>query len=186
MRIVAAIAACVVTGFGASRAQAAEPKEEVLINFADSRRDPDGKVFHAYQYAFGDWNKHLVDLPRRGILVKAPTGKGGMGENDTLAEFNGFAAVGFHFLIGNANQAQALSFSLEDSDGTAQTWKISLAGRAPGRTFHDRLDLAKPDSQENPGKKPGLNLKKISTWQVKGDFTDPNVEVLLVKITGEK
>lgn len=168
---------------------AAETKEEVLIDFTDSHRDPEsagGAVFHAYQYAFETWNRHVIDLPRRGVLVKAPSGKGGLGENDTSAEFKGMKALSFYFVIGNANAAEKISFTLEDNDGTVCNWTVKLAGQPPGRLIRLRMDPAKPDNTEKPGRKPGLDLKKVENWQVRGDWTEPNVEVLLVKVTGEK
>ncbi len=165
---------------------AAQPREEVMIDFTTVSRDPNGTVNRSYEYAFGDWGKHIVDLQGRGTLIKAPTGKGGMGENKTMVEFGKFPVVDLQFVIGNANKAQALSFSLEDRDGTEQTWAISIAGKPRGQLLRQRFDLRTPDHEQKPGKTPGMNLKKVLTWQVRGDWTDPNVEVLLVKLTAEK
>lgn len=168
---------------------AAEAKEEVLIDFTDSHRDPEsagGAVFHAYQYAFETWNRHVIDLPRRGVLVKAPSGKGGLGENNTSADFRGMKLLNFYFVIGNANKAQKFSFTLEDDDGTVVAWTANLAGQPPGRIIRLRMDPAKPDNTEKPGRKPGLDLKKVANWQVRGDWAEANVEVLLIKVTGEK
>src|SRR5688500_10104584 len=55
----------------ASPLVAAEPKETVLIDFTSVKRDPDGKVFRVYEYAYGDWDKHIVDLRGRGTLIQA-------------------------------------------------------------------------------------------------------------------
>ena len=182
----AALALVVITAVSPARLLAAKPQEKLLIDFADYHRDPNGTVFRAYEYAFGDWNKHIVDLRGRGTLIKAPTGKGGLGENKTMVEFGKFPVVDLQFLIGNANQAQALSFSLEDKDGSEQTWTISLAGKPRGQLLQHRLDLGRPESEPKPGTTPGMNLKKIAAWQVKGNWTDSNVEVLLVKLTAQK
>jgi hypothetical protein len=45
------------------------------------------------------------------------------------------------------------------------------------------MELAAPTSESKPGKKPGLDLKKIVTWQIRGDYSEPNVEVLLIKLS---
>src|SRR5687767_6024186 len=96
----------------ASSLIAAEPKETVLIDFTSVKRDPDGKVFRVYEYAYGDWEKHIVDLRGRGTLIKAGTGKGGFGENKTMVQFGKHSSVDLQFVIGNANQAQTVNLSL--------------------------------------------------------------------------
>jgi hypothetical protein len=162
-------------------------KEEVLLDFKHISRDPDGTIYKCYQYTFGDWGEgKVIDLRGKGALVQAPSGKGGLGENKTLTRFDKTPLVDLHFIIGNANQAQAISFGLTDKDGTEQTWQIPIAGRPPGTDQHVRLDLTKPSSEQKPGKTPGMDLKKILTWQVRGDYTDPKVEVLLIQLTGQK
>jgi hypothetical protein len=105
-----------------------------------------------------------------------------LGENKTLVSFADCTVVDLVFVIGSGNQAKALSFSLEDKDGTAQTWNISLADKPAGREIHARIDLNKSDGETSPGKIPGMNLKKIVTWQIKGDYSPLNVEVLLLKL----
>lgn len=156
----------------------------MLIDFTDNRRDRDGTVFHAYEYVYNDWSKHVMDLPRRGVLVKAPTGKGVLGEDRTSVDFTGCDSVTLHFVVGNDNAAGSLTFALEDSDGTVHTWSIPLGDKPRGREVRQMLDLSKPDNAEKPGKKPGLNLKKASKWEVKGDWQDAYTEVLFIKLTG--
>lgn len=158
----------------------------MLIDFADSRRDPDGKVFHAYEYAYQDWNKRVTDLRGRGVLVKAPSGKGGIGENRTMVKFDKTPQVELWIVIGNANKAKSMTFALTDRDGTENQWNLPFAGRATGQLLRYPIDLTKADGEQKPGKTAGLDLKKIASWQVRGDFTDPSIEVLLVKLTGAK
>lgn len=165
----------------------ASAKEEVIIDFKTVRRDPDKTIIKCYQYTFGDWgNKKVIDLPGRGALIQAPSGKGGLGENKTMVRFDKTPVVELLILIGNANQANGLSFGLTDRDGTEQTWQIPIAGLAKGVNHRIRLDLTKPSSEQKPGKTPGMDLKKLDTWQVRGDYTSPNVEVLLVQLLGLK
>ena len=155
----------------------------ILIDFTDIRKDRDGTSFRPYEYVFGDWSNRVSDLPGRGILVKAPNGKGGLGENKTMVDFSKKTAVELYFVIGNANKATNLWFSLEDKDGTEQTWTVLLAEFRPGQIVHASLDLSKCSSEQKPGKTPGMNFKKINTWQLKGDFSAPNVEILLIKLS---
>lgn len=162
-------------------------KEEVLLDFQQIRRDPDGTVYKCYEYTFGDWDSgRVIDLRGKGALVQAPSGKGGLGENKTMVRFDKTPVVDLHFIIGNANQAKAISFGLTDKDGTEQTWQIPIAGLPPGTNQLVRLDLTKHSSEQKPGKTPGMDLKKIVTWQVRGDYTDPKVEILLVQLVGQK
>jgi len=167
-------------------------KEEVLLDFTHITRDPDGTQYKCYQYTFGDWSNvsgapaRIVDLKGKGALVQAPSGKGGLGENRTLLRLDKTPQVDLYFVIGNANKATALSFGLTDKDGTEQTWQIPIGGLPKGTDQHVRLDLTKASSEQTPGKTPGMDLKKLVTWQVRGDFTDPKVEVLLVQLVGQK
>jgi hypothetical protein len=162
-------------------------KEEVLLDFKQITRDPDGTVYKCYQYTFGDWGGgKVIDLRGKGALVQAPSGKGGLGENKTLVRFDKTPQVNLHFIIGNANHAKAISFGLTDKDGTEQTWQIPIAGLPVGTNQLVRLDLTKHSSEQKPGKTPGMDLRKILTWQVRGDYTDPNDEVLLVQLVGRK
>lgn len=167
-------------------AAAGKPKEETLIDFTEVTKDPDGKVSRSFEYAYGDWEKHIIDLRGRGTLIQAGSGKGGLGENKTLVPFAKFPVVDLQFVIGNANRTGAMVFSVEDNDGTQQAWTIPLAGKPSGQPLRHRLDLTKSDREDQAGKTPGMNFKKIRTWQVKGDWSDSKVEVLLIKLTAEK
>jgi hypothetical protein len=176
-------AACLAATFCLTDAQAAAPKEKVLIDFTDIRRDPDNKIWRSYQYAYEDWDKgKIIDLPAKGTLIKAPSGKGGLGENGTTVRFDKLSELELVFLIGNANRAKSITFALEDGDGTEHQWSVALENRPTGRELRHRIPLAQPDSEQKPGKKPGLDLKRVRTWQVRGDYTEPNVEVLLLRL----
>lgn len=179
----AAVAAVLLGGLAAP----AWAKEEVLIDFADVRKDPDGTVLKHYEYTYQDWGSgHVIDLAGKGALVKSKSGRGGLGENKTMVKFDKTPVVELVFVIGTANQAKGLSMALTDKDGTEHQWQIPFAGKSPGQTVHHKMDLTKRDQELKPGKTPGLDLKKIVGWQVRGDSSAPNVEVLLVKLTGQK
>ena len=94
--------------------------------------------------------------------------------------------VDLRIIVGNANRAGAISFGLTDKDGTEQTWQVPIAQLPKGSDQRVRLDLTKPSSEQKPGTTPGMDLKKLSVWQVRGDYTDANVEVLLVQLIGQK
>jgi hypothetical protein len=162
-------------------------KEEVLLDFKSVHRDRDGPVFKCYQYTFEAWGgKKVMDLPGKGALVQAPSGKGGIGENKSLIRFDKTPKLNLYFIIGNANKANAINFSLTDKDGTEQSWAIPLASLPKGSPQKFPIDLTKPTAEAKPGKTPGLDLKKIGTWQIRGDYSDLNVEVLIDRLSGEK
>ncbi len=169
-------------------AWAAKAKEEVHLDFTHITRDsPEGPAFKAYQFTYGDWgNGKVIDLKGRGALIQAPGGKGGLGENNTMLKLHKTPVVDVVFVIGNANQAGSINFSLTDRDGTEQSWSIPLSGLAKGADQRLRLDLTKPGSEQKPGKKPGMDLAKLSSWQVRGDWGAAAVEVLLVKVVSVK
>jgi hypothetical protein len=162
-------------------------KEEVLLDFKYVTRDPDGTQHKCYQYTFGDWGGgKVIDLRGKGALIQARSGKGGMGENKTMLTFDKTPVVDLVLVVGNANQATALSFGLTDRDGTEQTWQIPIGGLPRGAPQILRLDLRKPSSEQQPGSTPGMDLKHLESWQFRGDFTDPKVEVLLIQLIGQK
>ena len=162
-------------------------KEVELIDFRKIVRDPDGTTFKCYEYTFGDWDGgKVMNLQGRGVLVQAPSGKGGLGENKTGVRFDQTPLLDLYIVIGNANPAKAINFDLTDKDGTEQTWQIPLEGLPKGTDQHIRLDLTKPSSEQKPGKTPGMDLKKVMKWQIRGDYSDLKVEVLLVRLAGQK
>lgn len=161
--------------------------EEVLLDFSHISRDPDGTMYKCYQYTYGAWGDGKVkDLKGRGALIQASSGQGGLGENKTMLKLRKTPVVELHYIIGNANQANIINFSLTDKDGTEQAWSVPLGGLTKGANQKLRLDLAAPGSEQKPGKTPGLDLNKLETWQIRGDWGTAPVEVLLVKLVGLK
>jgi len=162
-------------------------KEEVLLDFKHFTHDPDGTEFKCYQYAYNEWgNGKVIDLKGKGALVKAPSGKGQLGEDSTSLRLDKTPQVDLCFVIGNGNQARAINFILIDKDGTDQAWQIPLGELPKGTDQKVRLDLTKAVDVRQPGKKPGLDLKHLETWQISGDYTDAKVEVLLIQLVGQK
>jgi hypothetical protein len=162
-------------------------KDEVLLDFMHVNRDPDGTIFKCYQYTFGEWGGgKVIDLRGRGALIQAPGGKGGLGENKTLLKLKKTPVVHLVYLVGNANQARAINFSLTDKDGTEQSWAVPLADLPKGTEQRLRLDLSSPGSEQKPGKTPGLDLGRLESWQIRGDWGSSPVEVLVIKLVAEK
>ena len=165
--------------FSASIARA----ETALIDFTNNHRDADGRQEHPYEYAWGDWGKGRVkDMGHRGVLIQAPNGKGGMGENRTQVPFRKTNKVDLIFLIGNANESSRILFAATDSDGTKSQWYVDLDNKPSGQVLKKHIDLDKPDNTYDQGKKPGFDSKKVVDWQVQGDSKATKVEVLLIKL----
>lgn len=161
-------------------------EDRLLVDFADYHQERDSRPSRPYEYAYQDWDKAVHPLPGKGTLVQAPSGKGGLGENKPAADFGKLRAVEIFLVIGNANQARSLSFGLVDKDGTDWGWNLALEGKPRGAVLAYRLDLAQPDYETKPGKAKGINLDKLTSWQVRGDFSAPSVEVLLIRMNGLK
>lgn len=183
MKLPPVIRPAVVLALAFAAALPVSAKENVLINFADSRKDPDGTVFRVYEYTFQDWGSGKVqDIRGRGALVRAVSGKGGLGENKTLVKFDKVPAVELVYILGSRNRAGSINFALTDKDGTEHQWNVPFTGMSPGPEYRHRIELAKPGSESKPGKSPGLDLKRIVSWQVRGDYQSEAVEVMLLKV----
>lgn len=177
------IAALLVAAAPVVRAEG-QPKAKELIDFTVQEVDHVGSEFKPikkYDYAYEDWKDKITFLKGRGLLIPAVPGKGVMGGNKdlSLANFNALVVVA---VIGNRNEADSIAVTLIDSDGTEATWWLQLAGKPVGTALAFRLDLAKPDQEEKPGKTPGLNKAKIKKWQIKGNWQTAKAEVLLAKL----
>ena len=159
-------------------------KDIVVVDFALMPRNPDGSRQRAYEYGYGDWGdagRKVIQIMDKGLLVNNAGSKGGVGANSDPG-FGANTRARIDFIIGNQNQADSYSFSLEDRDGTDHSWSIPLKGQPAGQPIGVLLDLTK-GKEDKPGKKPGLDLKKVRTWQIKGNFQDKPVEMLVLKVT---
>ncbi len=162
---------------------AAEPTREVVLDFTYMQRQSDGTYTRSYEYGFGDWDEKgkVGQVAHKGLLVNHAGSKGGIGENRRL-DLRKSAKVGVSYMIGNGNKADAFAFSLEDRDGTVDVWNIPLAGQPRGQMLYAEFDLTKPTRQDTAGKVAGLDLKKLETWQIRGDYGEAPVEVLVAKV----
>lgn len=174
------LSAVLISGILSPLARAGAPAE--LLNFGDYRRDPDGTTLRPYEYAYGDWNKAVSAFRNQATLIKAPSGNGGIGDNHAGLDLGGMTAVDLILVIGDGNLAKKLNFLLQDKDGTGNVWNLDLTEKPHGRDVRFHLVLNKPDYVEKPGKTPGLNPGKIVVWQLRGDQSALNVEVLAVKL----
>jgi hypothetical protein len=166
----------------------AKEKTELLLDFTRVSRDnPSSPPIKCYQFSYGDWGGgKVIDINGKGTLVQSKGGKGGLGENKTMLKLNKTPILEINYLIGNANQAGAINFSLTDRDGTEQNWSVPLTGLAKGIDQRFRIDLTKPSHEAKPGKTAGLDLAKLESWQVRGDWSAAPVEVLLLRVLAIK
>lgn len=165
---------------------AAAVRDLVVIDFTDMLRNTDGTRQRSYEYTYGDWNdptgKSVVQMLGKGLLINFVGSKGGVGANRDL-DFRKHTRARINLIIGNRNRAGSFGFSLVDTDGTDQSWDISLKDQPVGRPLNLLVDLTKPSGENKPGRKPGLNLAKLASWQIRGNFQDEPIEILVLKIT---
>jgi hypothetical protein len=165
---------------------AAAPRDVVVIDFTSMPRNDDGTRQRGYEYSFGDWDdrsgRAVGQIFEKGLLVNLAGSKGGVGENRGL-DFRKHTRARIDYMIGDRNRAEAFAFTLVDTDGTDQSWEVPLKGQPVGVPLSTTLDLTKPSREEKPGKKPGLNLPKLDVWQLKGNYGDEPLEVLVIKVT---
>ena len=160
-----------------------------LIDFTFIARDTttgeDSKE-REFDYAFGDWGGGKVNQIRnKGLLINHLGSNGGVGANKRL-NLRGTTKIKIEFVIGNGNVASSFSFSLTDNDGTDCSYTVPLEAKPKGTPISHTFDLNSPTSSEKPGDKPGLDLKKLKVWQIKGNFQAQPLEVLISKVTGVK
>lgn len=169
---------------GGTPALPAGPVKDLdVLEFPYMHRNPDGTREKGYEYAFGDWDdKRVVQIPDKGLLVNLVGSKGGVGDSRGL-DFRKHNRARISFIIGNRNQAESFTFSLVDADGTDQMWSVPLKDQPKGMPAGVLLDLTKPTHEDKPGRKPGLDLKKIEVWQIKGNYQDLPIEILFLKVT---
>lgn len=159
----------------------AKPKVKEIIDFRQQTVERDGaqmREIRKYGFAYGDWDKKLVYLEGRGILVQAPGGKGNFG-GDKSMKFKPGQLLALEVLIGNQNKAAGFSVTLIDADGTEQSWNLPLGGKPTGVGLVYTINLAKCDREAKPGSTPGLDRMRIRKWQIQGDWQSNFTELLV-------
>jgi len=159
-------------------------RDEVVIDFTDMLRNTDGSRQRSYDYGYGDWGnagKKVIQVLGKGLILNLAGSKGGIGANSDL-DFGKNTHARFEVVIGGRNQAANITFALVDSDGTDASWDIPLKDQPTGQPVAYLLDMTKPSREDKPGKKPGINLKKLKSWQLRGNFQDLPVELLVIKL----
>lgn len=176
--------ACAASAATLASAQDAKPKNKELINFTQQsieRNGADIVTTNRYDWASGTWDKNILFLEKQGLLVNFVGGKGNMGGEKSM-KLTDYDHAYLIIVIGNRNQAKSLNVGMTDGDGSEAVWSLSLAGQPVGMPLVCKMSLAKPDRFDKPGKVQGLDKAKIKKWTISGDWQDPKVEVLLVKL----
>jgi len=164
----------------------AKPKTKVLIDFTRQEVEISNGVptpIKKYDYSFEAWNNKLVYLEGKGILVPALPGNGGMGKDDRLGIGAAATSCVIEYAIGARNESESFTVSMVDSDGTEVSWYIGLKDRARGVPLSSTLDLTKPDQEDKPGKKPGFDKTRTKTWQIKGNWQDARIELVVIRLS---
>ncbi len=162
----------------------AKPKIKDIVDFRQQSVERDGaemRPIKKYGYAFGDWDKKVIYLEGRGLLVQAPGGKGGFG-GDKSMKFKPGQELALEVVLGNQNRSAGFSLALTDADGTEASWNLALGGKPVGTGLIFRINLAKCDKEDKPGKVPGLDIAKIKKWQVRGNWQSDFNELLVARM----
>lgn len=160
-----------------------QPKVKSLIDFRQRTVERDGasmREVNKYGYAYGDWDKKIIFLEGRGLLVQAPGGQGGFGGDKSIKIKPG-QVLALEVVIGNQNKAAGFGVNLTDADGTEQSWNLPLAGNQSGVGLVYQINLGKCDRESKPGSKPGLDTTRIKKWQIQGNWQKDFSELLVVQ-----
>ena len=163
----------------------AKTKAKTLIDFTKRDVEFDGgspKPVNKYDYSYEAWDGKLVFLEGKGVLIPALPGNGGMGRDAGLT-FGASTAGEIAIAVGNRNEAESFTVSMVDTDGTEVSWYLSLQDKPRGLPISYPLPLDQPSKEEKPGKKPGFNMAKIKTWQIKGNWQPAKLEIILIRLT---
>jgi len=163
-----------------------KPKARVLVDFTRQAVDMDGgqpKPIKSYDYSFEAWNDKLVFIDGKGVLIPALPGRGGMGQDNRLPIRADATSCVIEYAVGARNESESFTVSMVDSDGTEVSWFIGLKDKPRGVPVASTLDLATPDKEDKPGKKPGFDKTKTKTWQIKGNWQEPKLELVLIKLS---
>ena len=160
-----------------------------LVDFTFIARDTttgEDSTERAFDYSFGDWGDgKVIQVRNKGLLINHLGSSGGVGANKRL-NLRGSSKIQIDFIIGNRNAATSFSFSLSDNDGTDVLFSIPLEGKPVGKPVSHTFEVSSPTNTEKPGSTPGLDVKKLKVWQLKGNFQSQPLEVLVSKVTGVK
>lgn len=180
------LASIVVVSGAFALAADSKPKTKVLIDFTKEEVEVENgipKPMHKYDYSFETWSGKLVFLQDKGVLVPGLPGRGGMGKDDHLAINAAATSCLMEYAIGVRNESESFTITMVDSDGTDVSWFVSLKDKPRGVPLSVTLDLAKPDKEDKPGKKPGFDKTKTKTWQIKGNWQEPKIELVLIRLS---
>jgi endoglucanase len=128
-------------------------------------------------FAYGEW-QGKVDCADGRLAIHGVGGKGGGGRVQ-MQDMTGLAerVPALRLRVGAGNQAAGIALLLTDPTENAARWEFALPG--PGEETVTLLPisggaLAEPDSVSKAGP---LDLSRVITWQVCGDWSDKALEV---------
>lgn len=138
-----------------------------------------------YLFSYGAWTKEQATVAGGKLIVKAPSGQGGVGNN---IEAN-FAGVAEHspvvrLTIGPNNKLTKLRLMLSDDKGNNALWDFSLAGMATGQDLTlFPIDGAPFSMPSELGKTGAPNLAKIRQVQIIGNWQVQAVDLSIESIS---
>lgn len=150
------------------------PKPKIMLDFR--------KV--AQEYAYDQWDKK-VNAVQAGLLVDAPSGKGGFGANNLTLDIDGSRFVEIALYTLDGNEMKAVSVNLVDLFGSEVTWEIRIDQITPLTAVWFRLKLA--DGTLNlKGKRHTFDYTDIKGYQIKGDWGDKPAQFAIVGVRARK
>lgn len=108
-----------------------------------------------------------------GLEVFTPsTGKGGACEKDLKLSFAAGAVLKLTAVVQPDNRANKINILLEDSDGVQAGWSLSLSDLQPGeKGVLVSAPLGSPNFVTAKGSDSEVDLTRIVSWHVQGDFS---------------
>lgn len=133
-------------------------------------------------FAYGSW-EGKSEVTGNGLVVGAPTGKGGGGCNAQLdLSAHAGKVPALRLRVGEGNGAQRITILLRDAAGNDGRWEFPLGEPGAGMVTALPLSggsLAEPDWLNRGA---ALDLAHIVQWQLGGDWGDKPMEVGVERI----
>lgn len=164
--------ACLCTGLPAKDAKSEVPERKAKMILNATEATP--------EYGFDTWDKKVTPV-KGGLLLDAPSGKGGFGGNNLKVDVDGVKEIEVVIYTGRENAMQTLNISLTDLFGSEIGWSVRIDQIAPvqGVIFRLKLSEAKLTLK---GKRTSFDFTDIKGYQIKGDWNELPAQFTVVGI----
>jgi hypothetical protein len=138
----------------------AESKAKIVLNCRE----------HTPEYSYEQWDKKVTPV-KAGLMVEAPSGKGGFGANNLKVDIDGNQYLEIAIMTWPQNAMRSMTINLVDLYGSEVSWSVTIDQIAPGKLVWFRFKLAAANLTLK-GKRKDFDYTDIKGYQIKGDWSE--------------